>query len=112
MLWFIAPASAHVPHDKVEFVSAAAGLSGRWCAVLEPWDWAVMACTEDGENWVHVGADALADDLIAGAGRDDGTLLMLAEDRLWRSDDGGAAWQGQSLDFTAKNLAVVGDTVW
>lgn len=87
---------AHVPHDTVVAVAAPPGLDPElpWFLVADPYAHSLLLRSDDaGTDWLHHGGDPVGDDLLGAAMLDDGTLVVLAETRLWWLEDGEFYWE-------------------
>jgi hypothetical protein len=87
------PAWAHVPHDTVRAVAAPPDLdaSTPWLAALSPEEHLLLRSDDGGTTWEMLSGEPLVDELTAAAALD-GRALLLGEDGLWWSDDGGGTW--------------------
>ncbi len=103
---------AHVPHDTVEVIAAPVDLSASvpWYLVADPYGISLLLRSEvGGRDWVHIGGDAVQDDLLGGAVLDDGTLVLLAPERIWWLAD--EDWSADALPCDASAMVYDGDAV-
>ena len=102
-------ARAHLPHDNVYGVAAPASLDGSqpWVATV----YSGMVGSTDGVGWVVIGGSPAADELSAAAQLPDGRSVLLGEQGLWASEDGGSTWTLEPL-VGALDLVVHDDQLY
>jgi hypothetical protein len=104
----MAGALAHVPHDTVVAVAAPSDMdpSVPWYLVADPYALSLLLRSDGaGTDWVHLGGDPVGDDLLGAAMLDDGTLVVLAETRLWWLEGEDFLWD----DAPGEPAAIVAD---
>jgi len=108
------PSLAHVPHHVIQGLAVPPDLSASesWYALHVPYGVPVLLQSPGGDyrQWQDIGGAPTADDLVATALLDDGSLVVISEERIWWSTDG-ESWQQEATPEMALQV-VGGEALW
>ncbi len=114
LLCLCLPSQAHVPHHVINALAAPADLSAEdpWYVIHEPYGVSVLLESPGGAatGWQAIGGDPTADELRAAVQLDDGTLVLLSDERIWWSADA-RSWQQQAAPDLVYGAAG-GEALW